>query len=1290
MEPTSSCPDADALRRLLLGQVPEPEAGPLEEHLARCERCLALLPRLEAPDALVERLRGGAAVAADLPHGEAVEALMRRLRGLQAVTADPAVDPVREGPGTVLGAYKLLELIGEGGFGLVFMAEQQRPIRRKVAVKVLKPGMDTRQVIARFEAERQVLALMDHPHIAKVLDAGDTPSGRPYFVMDLVRGVPITEYCDRNSLTPRERLEMFVTVCQAVQHAHQKGIIHRDLKPSNVLVTLHDGTPVVKVIDFGIAKALGQQLTDKTLFTGFAQMVGTPLYMSPEQAEMSGLDVDTRSDIYSLGVLLYELLTGTTPFDRERFKGAGYDEIRRVIREEEPPKPSTRISTLGQAATTVSAQRRSDPRRLSRLFRGELDWVVMKALAKDRNRRYDTAGALAADVLRYLHGEPVTACPPSAWYRLRTFARRNRARLTLAAGAGLALALVLAALAGSVGWVARDRAARREEGERRAEAALQEVGRFLEQEKWPEALGLVGQAEAVLRSSGGGEDLVGRASRLRRHLEMAQSLEEARLRQTVTRGGDWDKQAGEAAYAEAFAKYGLDVDGLDLQEAAGRIRASPISRQLVAALDDWAYKRKRLPAEGWQRRLALARAADPDRWRNRLRDALEGKDDRALEEVIQSASPDDWPPATLVLLGHLAHGPALAGRSADLLRRAQRQHPDDFRINVRLALTLKDVQPPPLEEVVHYCDIAVALRPQSAGAHFQLGLALSDLDRPGEAVAEFRKVVDLDPDYADAHNNLGWNLARQGKLDEAVPEYHKAIALNPTGGQAHVNLRQALASRGRLHEVIPFYTRELERAPKTAALWRARGDCYLELGDYAGALPDFARAAELEPGSAAAWNRAAWLLATCPDVRLRDPGRAVEMARKAVDLAPADGACRLALAWACYRSGDWGAALEAAERAMPLHKGGDSADWFLLAMIHWRLGDRDRARQWYDRADRWMADHHQEDWPRFRAEAATLLGLPLFESRVIPYQVSVSPFTINVLGVAFTPDSRRVLAGGDDNGLRLYEVETGKEVRRFTGHTHWVYVVALSSDGRRALSGGADRTLRWWDVETGKEVRVTPHAVAVRVAAFSPDGRRALSVESARGRLGHVIRLWDVETGEEVRQLAGHTGTIQDAVFSPDGRHVLSAGADRTLRLWDVETGEEVRQFRDPGTTTCVCFAPDGRTVLSARSDDPAPHLWDVATGQLLRRLEGSRDNKEPPGQVVFTPDGLRAVSVHHVEGKLRLWDVGTGEEVGSLQLERPLRVNRVAVSADGRWVASAAWRGVVSLGQLAAPPPSP
>jgi WD40 repeat protein len=342
----------------------------------------------------------------------------------------PTIDtgPITEQPGMTIGRYKLLQEVGEGGFGVVYMAEQREPVRRKVALKIIKPGMDTRQVVARFEAERQALALMDHPNVAHVLDGGATESGRPYFVMELVRGMPITQYCDEAKLTTDERLQLFISVCDAVQHAHQKGIIHRDIKPSNVLVTLHGETPVPKIIDFGVAKATHQQLTEKTVFTGVGQMIGTPLYMSPEQLAISGLDVDTRSDIYSLGVLLYELLSGVPPFDKDRFHEFSVDEIRRTIREEEPPRPSERISTLAADATsTISINRKTDTAKLSQSLRGELDWIVMRAMEKDRARRYESVRDLAKDVQRHLDGVTVEACPPSAVYRLRKFAQRNKA-----------------------------------------------------------------------------------------------------------------------------------------------------------------------------------------------------------------------------------------------------------------------------------------------------------------------------------------------------------------------------------------------------------------------------------------------------------------------------------------------------------------------------------------------------------------------------------------------------------------------------------------------------------------------------------------------------------------------------------------------------------------------------------------------------------------------------------------------------------------------------------------------
>jgi len=340
-----------------------------------------------------------------------------------------------EKAGDRIGRYKLLQQIGEGGCGVVYMAEQEEPVRRRVALKVIKLGMDTKQVIARFEAERQALALMDHPNIAKVLEAGATETGRPYFVMELVRGIKITDFCDQNNLSTRERLDIFVQVCQAVQHAHQKGIIHRDLKPSNILVADHDGVPVPKIIDFGIAKATtDQRLTNKTLFTAFEQFIGTPAYMSPEQAKLSGLDVDTRTDIYSLGVLLYELLTGKTPLDQKELLAAGLDEMRRTICEKEPIRPSTRLSAMLEGERTTTAKHRhTDAPKLIHLLLGDLDWIVMKALEKDRARRYETANGLARDVQRYLTDEPVVARPPSKLYRFQKMARRNKLAFAAAA-----------------------------------------------------------------------------------------------------------------------------------------------------------------------------------------------------------------------------------------------------------------------------------------------------------------------------------------------------------------------------------------------------------------------------------------------------------------------------------------------------------------------------------------------------------------------------------------------------------------------------------------------------------------------------------------------------------------------------------------------------------------------------------------------------------------------------------------------------------------------------------------
>ena len=408
----SDHPSKAELLEFAAGELTDDRFEEVAEHLDSCDQCADVLRQTGASPKL---------------RGEAFTAQFVSGMALAAGESPTTHHPMTEGPGSTIGPYKLLQKLGEGGMGVVYMAEQEKPVQRKVALKIIKPGMDSGQVIARFEAERQALAMMDHHHIAKVLDAGTTDTGRPYFAMELVKGVPITDYCDKNQLTTRERLEMFIPVCQAIQHAHHKGIIHRDIKPTNVLVTLYDGKPVPKVIDFGIAKATQQKLTERTMFTGLGQILGTLEYMSPEQAEMNQLDIDTRSDVYSLGVMLYELLTGSTPITKEKLRNVGFEEMLRTIRETEPPKPSTRLSDSAEALPSISAIRKTEPAKLSKLIRGDLDWIVMKALEKDRTRRYETANGFAMPTCSgFSADEAVSASPPSASYKFRKFARRNK------------------------------------------------------------------------------------------------------------------------------------------------------------------------------------------------------------------------------------------------------------------------------------------------------------------------------------------------------------------------------------------------------------------------------------------------------------------------------------------------------------------------------------------------------------------------------------------------------------------------------------------------------------------------------------------------------------------------------------------------------------------------------------------------------------------------------------------------------------------------------------------------
>jgi serine/threonine protein kinase/tetratricopeptide (TPR) repeat protein len=724
--------------------------------------------------------------------------------------------------GSVIGPYKLKEQIGEGGMGLVFVAEQHEPVRRKVALKLIKPGMDSRQVIARFEAERQALALMNHANIAKVFDGGETPSGRPYFVMELVKGVPITEYCDQNRLTPRARLELFGQVCAAVQHAHHKGIIHRDLKPSNVIVSSHDGTPVVKVIDFGVAKAIGQQLTDKSVYTNISQFIGTPLYMSPEQAGQSDLDIDTRTDIYALGVLLYELLTGTTPFDKERLSHASYDEIRRLIREEEPPKPSTRLSTLNQQiGSTLSAQRQTNPRQLCLLLRGELDWIVMKALEKDRNRRYESASALAADVERYLKDERVEACPPSAAYRFRKFARKRKVALSAFA----ALFVVTLVVAGSAGWFLRDRSARESETTRIVEAALDEAVQWQRKRNIVEALGAAKRAAAVLAAGTSTPDLERRVAARLADLKFAMQLEEFRASRTNEFRNPLEKT--DRAYGETFRDFGIDVDALSAGEAGRLIRGRSIGDEVAAALDDWYVVARQMRTKRESRiehLLRVALAADSDPGRSLVRNAILKKDGKFLVGLL--ADLPELPPSTILLLARVLEDTGHKKESLSLAQESQRRYPSDFWIANWLAWA--HAKAGNQDEAIRFFTVTTALR-RTANGYRALGDTLLAKDRLDEAIVAFREGIGLSAIDPLLYSGLIKALTKKGQPDAAAAVYREVSAAHPESAEVQKSLGHALIVVGRIDDAIAAFDKAIRLKPDYAEAHYQLAEVYTQI-----------------------------------------------------------------------------------------------------------------------------------------------------------------------------------------------------------------------------------------------------------------------------------------------------------------------------------------------------------------------------------------------------------------------------------------------------------------------------
>ncbi len=912
--------------------------------------------------------------------------------------------------GTVVGPYKLMEQIGEGGMGLVFVAEQQQPVRRKVALKLIKPGMDSRQVIARFEAERQALAMMDHPNIAKVYDGGTTSEGRPFFVMEFVKGVPITDYCDRHRLTTRQRLELCLDVCHAVQHAHQKGVIHRDLKPSNVLVEVHDVRPVVKIIDFGVAKATGQALTEKTVYTGVAQLVGTPLYMSPEQAGLSSLDVDTRSDVYALGVLLYELLTGTTPFDCEALKEAGYDELRRIIREEEPPKPSTRVSTLqGNALSTVAEKRGAALGVLRAQLRGEIDWIVMKCLEKDRDHRYESASALAADLQRFLADEPVQACPPSVWYRVRKFSRRRKAGL---AAIGLVLFCVVL-LGGGAGWTVRDRAARQAKLNREVEHALDEAARTRDQalksadnpSLWK--AGLAEAASELKRGQGlaaQDESALEPATRMRLQAlqelldadeadrQFAVRFEEIRLEQTEVNVAisQFKTATAFAALKDAFLRhYGIEFGSTPAGQAVTLIRQRPQALQslFLAALEVSLDSVPKGDSRTYDWLASVLEAADAGSWRKRAQEALRASDWKALDQVVGEAIAARQPPSLLLRLAERI--PLDSPARVDVFGRIREAHPGDFWVNYGLAFSLQYGQPPRPEEAIRYHIAALTLRPHNPAECVNLGNALAARGELDGAIRAYREALKGHQDYAAAHERLALALEQKGDSEGAIAELRETVRLRSYVPDLLI-LGNMLVRNGLRDEAIANYRRAIELDPNLAIVHYNLGTVLQEkpaclseaVASYREAIACHRRAISLRPADGDSHNNLAWVFLTCAYGPIRNPAEGLKLAQRAVELVPNKGAYWNTLGVAHYRSGSCKEAIAAFTKSMQLTHGGNSYDYFFLAMAHWQLGEKEEARRWYDQAVQWMDKNlpKGKELGRFRAEAAELLKIQTKEA----------------------------------------------------------------------------------------------------------------------------------------------------------------------------------------------------------------------------------------------------------------------------------------------------------------------
>ena len=678
--------------------------------------------------------------------------------------ATPVEPPIKEpGLGSLIaGKYKLVEELGKGGMGVVFLADQTVPVKRQVALKIIKLGMDTHHVVARFEAERQALAVMDHPNIAKVFDGGATDTGRPYFVMELVKGIPLTTYCDQNQLTTRERLELFIPICEAVQHAHQKGVIHRDLKPSNVLVAIQDGKPVPKIIDFGIAKAIDHRLAESTLFTEQGLLIGTPAYMSPEQAEMSGLDIDTRTDIYSLGVMLYELLIGVLPFDQKMLRAAAFNEIQRIIREIDPPRASTQIVKLGETNTTIAEHRRTDPASLHRQLKGDLDCILMRAMEKDRTRRYETATGLAMDINRHLHNEPISARPPSTTYRLAKFARRHK--VGLAAGVAVFLALVAGLVLATTGLIRAKRAEAVAAGER--DRANQETKTTRRVSDFLVSIFQVSDPRQALGNTITAREILDKgAARVEEELK-GEPLVKARLMDTM---------------GTVYMNLGLFPQAAPLAE-----RALEVRRQELAPDDP-------LIAESMNSlgalRYTMGNLAEAEKL---FRGALDIRRKKLGEENYEVSTSLNDLAMTLNALGRYDEAEPLYRQALAIRQKLfGKEHPDIAQSLNNLGMFL--YRRAKYEEAEKLFRQALEMNrrllgevhPEIASYLNNLGMVLRDSGQLAEAETTFRQSVDLHhklygpdhPNYGNSVVNLAALLVRTGKFEEAERYYLEVIAL---------------------------------------------------------------------------------------------------------------------------------------------------------------------------------------------------------------------------------------------------------------------------------------------------------------------------------------------------------------------------------------------------------------------------------------------------------------------------------------------------------------------------------